>query len=367
MMDRIVSTGLFEMNGKGGLRKVKAEFNDLEPGRVIKWGGNQAWQPTEYVIVKNLGVDERFKAYGAKYITINLENKTYHRTDGHSIKAEDDPEIWHSQHMFLQERVIPADELKDIVSEADELKAAQEAEAAEKERVRLERVEEGRKLAAGRIPKDAAALIVAYHEIDDCDTMTDYFSTHTEEMVILGWSKHQRDLFPEMRKVAARIEETAHLATPPLVDSNGEAKTKDNAKWWHPADEHREKYSMGAGYYLKATSRYRTGWKIRKDSYRSGDNGDWDDRVYESLALRCVLPEPGKTSTQAERATTQVEGVAVTINEEKNGVEVRFPEKPASSVLSELKSNGWRWSRFNACWYNKQTETNVEFANSLME
>jgi hypothetical protein len=80
----------------------------------------------------------------------------------------------------------------------------------------------------------------------------------------LGFSKTERDNFKEMRKFAAHFPETAHLATVPTVNRNGDAKTETNASWWYPADEHREKYSMGAGYYLKSTGRYSTGWTVRK-------------------------------------------------------------------------------------------------------
>ena len=31
--------------------------------------------------------------------------------------------------------------------------------------------------------------------------------------------------------------------------------------------EHREKYSMGAGYYLKGSGRYSSGWRVRKTSW----------------------------------------------------------------------------------------------------
>ena len=66
--------------------------------------------------------------------------------------------------------------------------------------------------------------------------------------VLLGFSTHTRDLFPEMRKAAARFEGTAHLA-------------ERNAEY-----EHREKYSMGHGYYL-GTHRY-SGWQVSKESCR---------------------------------------------------------------------------------------------------
>lgn len=97
-----------------------------------------------------------------------------------------------------------------------------------------------------KIPADAQAVIVAELEHDESDSMTDYFSTRTSRCVILAFSTHKRDLFAEMRKAAANFAETAHLVDAP------------------ESAEHREKYSMGAGYYLKQTGRYSTGWKVQK-------------------------------------------------------------------------------------------------------
>lgn len=64
-------------------------------------------------------------------------------------------------------------------------------------------------------------------------------------------------------------------------------------------------------------------------------------------------------------APDTVDGVTVTINTEKQGIEVRFPSRPAQSIIDSLKANGWRWSRFNGCWYNKANDTNLIFANNL--
>lgn len=61
--------------------------------------------------------------------------------------------------------------------------------------------------------------------------------------VLLGFSKHTRDLFPEMRKFAALYEPTADLA------KNG--------------IEYRQKWSMGKGYFLAGEDR-REGWNIKK-------------------------------------------------------------------------------------------------------
>lgn len=170
-------------------------------------------------------------------------------------------------------------------------------------------------------PVWAKALIVAEYEADKTDIMTDYFATSTTRTVALAWSKHTKDLFSEMRKAAAKFSETAHLgpgkdlytASVRFVNdvvSNGTAYWKGSPSHWHTefptatfstldeaeayirskgvphsigfdgieghftwhidyaSIEHREKYSMGHGYYLKGSGRYSSGWIVRKTSGR---------------------------------------------------------------------------------------------------
>lgn len=105
--------------------------------------------------------------------------------------------------------------------------------------------------AAGKIPAWAKAVIVAELIEDQSDSMTDYFGGRTVRTVILGFSKHTRDLFPELRNAARNFAETASLADSP-----------DSA-------EHRQKYSMGGGYFLKAGYRYSNGWKVSKQKFYS--------------------------------------------------------------------------------------------------
>jgi hypothetical protein len=57
--------------------------------------------------------------------------------------------------------------------------------------------------------------------------------------------------------------------------------------------------------------------------------------------------------------------ITVTENRDKGGIEIRFPSKPATSVLVSLKANGWRWSRFNSCWYKRASAEARAFAASL--
>ena len=175
---------------------------------------------------------------------------------------------------------------------------------------------------------------MATYEADKSDSMTDYFATSTEKRVFLAWSTHTKDLFSEMRKAAALLPETAHLGpgkdlyrvyiatTADIITGASRAYWKGTASPWHselvdnrgevfptlaeaeafiaskgaPYDisfdgvvatfewkiskasiEHREKYSMGAGYYLKGSGRYSSGWTVEKTGlagYHFGDTVD---------------------------------------------------------------------------------------------
>ena len=55
----------------------------------------------------------------------------------------------------------------------------------------------------------------------------------------------------------------------------------------------------------------------------------------------------------------------ITINTEKNGIEIRFDSKPSSDVLATLKELGFRWSKPQKMWWAKNTDERMEFARSL--
>ena len=43
-------------------------------------------------------------------------------------------------------------------------------------------------------------------------------------------------------------------------------------------------------------------------------------------------------------------------NSEQKGFEIKFKERPGKNILENLKKAGFRWSRFNACWWIKQSK-----------
>ena len=55
----------------------------------------------------------------------------------------------------------------------------------------------------------------------------------------------------------------------------------------------------------------------------------------------------------------------IVMNEEKNGIEIYFTGKPSEEIRNNLKAQGFRWSKYNKCWYAKQSQDTIEFANSL--
>ena len=168
---------------------------------------------------------------------------------------------------YITEKILPPDEVLEYYQAAEQ---AQKNDKDTKARLQAERdqlIAKGRELFKKYIPETAQALILGVREIDESDMMTDYFHVSSGETIILGWSTHRRDLFSEMRKHAHLIPETTHLTEP------------------NKAHEHREKYSMGRGFYLKASHSYSNGWTIKKEN----KYGDWYDGLYVSIAKRCIF------------------------------------------------------------------------------
>ena len=177
----------------------------------------------------------------------------------------------------------------------------------------------GKALCDAARPSWAKAVIVAHYAVDKSDIQSDYFHVQDGAFHILAWSRHDKDRFDEMRKVAATFPQTAHLG--PGCDEYtarvvlaGDVQTIGGCHYtgstshWHSemyptrdaptfqtqteaeafikaagepgsisfdgtvvpfawridkrSIEHREKYSMGAGYYLRAD--HGGGWTVEK-------------------------------------------------------------------------------------------------------
>ena len=181
--------------------------------------------------------------WGITYHLVNLETHEFHTSDlirplsekfGIGIYYDD------ANPKFLDPLETAA-----LLTKAKEKKA----EAERKVKEAREEYERIAKIGAERlrplIPTDAKAAIIGTLRVSECDSYTDYYDYSIVRTVILGFSKHTRNLFSEMRKHAANFEGTAYLA-------------EYNADY-----EHRENYSMGDGMYL-GRNKY-SGWTIEKE------------------------------------------------------------------------------------------------------
>lgn len=54
-----------------------------------------------------------------------------------------------------------------------------------------------------------------------------------------------------------------------------------------------------------------------------------------------------------------------TLNQELNGIEISFDQKPDTDTLTALKSAGYRWHRIKKVWYAKQTAERISIAARL--
>ena len=132
-----------------------------------------------------------------------------------------------------------------LLTKAKEKKAEEEKKAKEA-REEYERIAKiGTERLRPLVPTDAKAVIIGTLRVSECDSYTDYYGYGIARTVILGFSKHTRNLFSEMRKHAANFEGTAYL-----VEYNADY-------------EHRENYSMGDGMYL-GRNKY-SGWTVEKE------------------------------------------------------------------------------------------------------
>ena len=235
------------------------------------------------------------------------------------------------------------------------LTKAKEKKAEEEKKAKEAREEYGRiaKIGAERlrplVPTDAKAVIIGTLRVSECDSYTDYYGYGIARTVILGFSKHTRNLFSEMRKHAANFEGTAHLA-------------EYNADY-----EHRENYSMGDGMYL-GKHKY-SGWTVEKEPIC--DLEKFIERYAHTAGDEANLcMKAPQRETEAQQPTTSVD--LSTLNLEiveysEKAIAVFGDTKPIKNILKDLNGlfranltyNGER----RAGWiYSKKQETKVREA-----
>lgn len=235
------------------------------------------------------------------------------------------------------------------------LTKAKEKKAEEEKKAKEAREEYGRiaKIGAERlrplVPTDAKAVIIGTLRVSECDSYTDYYGYGIARTVILGFSKHTRNLFSEMRKHAANFEGTAHLA-------------EYNADY-----EHRENYSMGDGMYL-GKHKY-SGWTVEKEPIC--DLEKFIERYAHTAGDEANLcMKAPQRETEAQQPTTSVD--LSTLNLEiveysEKAIAVFGDTKPIKNILKDLnglfRANLTYKGERRAGWiYSKKQERKVREA-----
>lgn len=180
------------------------------------------------------------------------------RVSRHHIES---PGGWRIENWLVTE-----ERVAQLIEQQGAYKADQSARREAKLKAQREQRDRGQIWLEENRPEWAKSVIVAELHEDDSDSMTDYFNSKVKRVVLLAWSKHNRNLFSEMRKAAAKFGETAHLAT---ADKSA---------------EHRENYSMGRGMFLQSGCGY-SGWRVEKWnlSWKSIDEIAGDPEARELL------------------------------------------------------------------------------------
>ena len=427
-MNNAIVCKRYEMGKNGGLVEIDtSKVSNLPLGTVLHWGGNMGNPERDVCIVgvtPDAGYGGSYQTFELTDHGEEANNAHLGHVEFSSVKLPDDPSVWYSQHYFLTEKKYTAEEVLGFLGvhkvQADALKSV----IRKQEEARAVKLEAGRALFARIWPKDAKYAIVAELIVDDSDIMTDYFADHAESTVILAPSRHDKNNFAEMRKACAAIPETACMMTGKgdfgalvVLDNdirdNGCGYWKGSRSHWHnelmnddegkrrefstreeaqafidasgkPGDvsfsgqvvsfswhigeetiEHRENYSGGKGFYLQRRGQPRRVRKVGLYGY-NGTDKEPSESFLMWLADRSEQLTEKQEAAQVESPTVaSVEGVTVTENTEKGGLEIRFGSRPSSEVLDALKAGGWRWSKFAGCWWIKASETARTFANDL--
>ena len=227
------------------------------------------------------------------------------------------------------------------------------AEAERKVKEAREEYERIAKIGAERlrplIPTDAKAAIIGTLRVSECDSYTDYYDYSIVRTVILGFSKHTRNLFSEMRKHAANFEGTAYLA-------------EYNADY-----EHRENYSMGDGMYL-GKHKY-SGWTVEKEPIC--DLEKFIERYAHTAgdeANLCMKAPQRETEAQQPTATADLSALSLEIVEySEKAIAVFGDTKPIKDILKDLnglfRANLTYKGERHAGWiYSKKQEQKVREA-----
>jgi len=183
---------------------------------------------------------------------------------------------------------------------------------------------------------------------DDSHPQSDYFAPHRQIGSDLCLGLTQKG--PKAERLARSI-----LAKYPELN-------KYKFTW------HVENYSMGHGNYLISEH---TGIRMKHGAYDGRQEVEtrfeirFDTYVKEMHPYKNYSPADAIQDSNVEGHAFQSMDVTMRLNDEKEGVELKFTEKPSEEIMASLRIAGFRWSRPKRLWYAKQKDRTIAFAKKL--
>lgn len=317
------------------------EAYEIKVGQKLCFIGYESNERPEIVIynIKKGG-------FGLSYETINTRTKKLSSCDNlRDLADKFGTGTYYIKDSYFED----LEALNLMVSEAKQTELMQEAkEQEEADKAKAERqlkIEAGKKIVS--IPSGTSHIIVAQFMKDESDSQSDYFASSVQRTVYLAFSNHKRDLFAEMRKACLNSddEEIQRFALAPEVNNNGVTQSEyiesmkeyyteaEAVKNWFPEDEHRNKYSMGDGYFLGTSSR--SGWKIRKIALSERNEDVYISTQEGRFFCNVATVEETKTAPNFEEVEVTAGEIQIVDYSEK-AIAVIGDTKPIKDKLKEL-------------------------------
>jgi len=104
------------------------------------------------------------------------------------------------------------------------------------------------------------------------------------------------------------------------------------------------------------------------DILQEQNNSDTIQEENEKLNNTLVNESPEDLQVNNAHNTIQAQTLQVSykINDEKNGIELYFSDKPNEAIREQLKQMGFKWSPIRSIWYAKKTDERLQFVLSLL-
>ena len=348
---------LYRVNfGTGKMELIdesRGDKNDLKPGTILQLNG---YDCGEYLITQNLGIDPRWENYGANYQTIYLLTGESSTHQAHSLKWLRDKKD-NRIAVYITDRVLSPEEMKDALDRAAQVKAEND------EKARL--VEEARELETRELPSRYPFLKRLKDGKESCEVVGAAnirielkkafpgvkFSVRTEHRgsssINIGWTDGPTT--EQVKTVTDKYQEGDFNGMEDIYEYNDAIFPRIFGGARYVFENRHESPALilwaakELGYDLPSGE---------CDNHGNLPGLDYEEsrRIYRQARTMAV-----ETEKPTEECAEVITGTAATIrkNEEKGGIEVIFPEKPAANVIERLKALGFRWSRFQGLWWRK--------------